>query len=36
LYNSPKYVMYSGWVGDQDDTFEGIQQALKRYLQVSY
>lgn len=29
---SPKYVMTSGWVGDQDDTFEGLQQALKRYL----
>ena len=29
---SPKYVMASGWVGDQDDTFEGLQQALIRYL----
>lgn len=22
---SPKYVMFSGWVGDQDPTFEGLQ-----------
>jgi hypothetical protein len=26
--------MTSGWVGDQDPTFEGMVQALDRYLQV--
>ena len=29
---SPKRVMTSGWVGDLDDTFEGLEGALKRYL----
>ncbi|EDQ92110.1 uncharacterized protein MONBRDRAFT_22946 [Monosiga brevicollis MX1] len=33
---SPKYVMASGWVGDQDDTFDGLTQALKRYLQSAW
>ena len=33
---SPKYVMTSGWVGDQDDTFDGLKQALDRYLQVRH
>ena len=26
--------MYSGWVGDEDDTFQGLEGTLKRYLQV--
>ena len=25
---SPKYVMFSGWVGDQDPTFFGLKTAL--------
>lgn len=25
---SPKYVLFSGWVGDQDPSFEGLQNAL--------
>lgn len=31
VYNefSPRYVMFSGWVGDQDPTFDGLQDALK-------
>ena len=28
--------MYSGWVGDQDPTFDGLQEALKRYLLSSW
>ena len=33
---SPKHVMYSGWVGDDDPTFEGLQSALKSYLQSAW
>ena len=33
---SPKRVMVSGWVGDQDDTFEGLKGALKRYFQSAW
>ena len=33
---SPKRVMYSGWVGDDDPTFEGLQSALKSYLQSAW
>ncbi|XP_065826338.1 alpha-glucosidase 2-like isoform X2 [Oscarella lobularis] len=33
---SPRRVMYSGWVGDQDPTFDGLQEALKRYLLSSW
>ena len=52
LRYSPKYVMTSGWVGDEgignrrceahpsnatiDDTFEGLRQALDRYLQSAW
>jgi len=25
---SPHYVMFSGWVGDQDPTFDGLRHAL--------
>lgn len=28
LNYSPKYVMFSGWVGDQDSTFRGLKDAL--------
>ncbi len=28
LRYSPPYVMFSGWVGDQDPTFSGLRQAL--------
>lgn len=33
---SPKRVMYSGWVGDDDPTFDGLQSALKSYLQSAW
>lgn len=33
---SPHYVMYSGWVGDNDPTFDGLQHALKSYLQSAW
>ena len=33
---SPHRVMYSGWVGDNDPTFEGLQYALKSYLQSAW
>lgn len=33
---SPKYVMASGWTGDADDTFDGLQDTLKRYLQSAW
>jgi len=33
---SPRRVMLSGWVGDQDPTFEGLENALKRYLQSAW
>nr|WNS50071.1 alpha-glucosidase [Halisarca dujardinii] len=33
---SPKRVMISGWVGDQDPTFEGLQGCLRRYLQSAW
>eukprot|EP01147_Barroeca_monosierra_P009809 gene9809-2002_t len=33
---SPKRVMVSGWVGDQDDTFDGLKGALKRYFQSAW
>lgn len=28
--------MLSGWVGDQDATFAGLKDALKRYLQSAW
>ncbi|CAI8035554.1 Myogenesis-regulating glycosidase [Geodia barretti] len=33
---SPHYVMYSGWVGDDDPTFDGLESALKSYLQSAW
>ena len=33
---SPRYVMYSGWVGDQDDTFDGLKAALRNYFHSSW
>lgn len=33
---SPRNVVFSGWVGDQDPTFEGLRQALLRYLQSAW
>ena len=33
---SPRRVMLSGWVGDQDPTFAGLTEALKRYLQSAW
>ena len=28
--------MYSGWVGDDDPTFGGLESALKSYLQSAW
>jgi len=36
LNYSPRYVMYSGWVGDQDPTFSGLKDALKNYFYSSW
>lgn len=33
---SPKRVMISGWVGDEDDTFAGLEGTLRRYLQSAW
>lgn len=33
---SPRRVVFAGWVGDQDPTFEGVENALKRYLQSAW
>lgn len=33
---SPRRVVFAGWVGDQDPTFEGLENALKRYLQSAW
>lgn len=33
---SPRYVMFSGWVGDDDPTFTGLESALKSYLQSAW
>ncbi len=33
---SPYYVMFSGWVGDDDPTFPGLESALKSYLQSAW
>lgn len=29
---SPKYVMFSGWVGDQDPTFAGLKDAMTNII----
>lgn len=33
---SPKYVMFSGWVGDQDSTFSGMKNALKNIFHSAW
>lgn len=33
---SPRRVVLSGWVGDQDPTFKGLEEALKRYIQSAW
>lgn len=33
---SPHYVMYSGWVGDQDPTFDGLQNALRNMFHSAW
>lgn len=33
---SPHYVMCSGWVGDNDPTLQGLEAALKSYLQSAW
>jgi alpha-glucosidase (family GH31 glycosyl hydrolase) len=33
---SPKYVMFSGWVGDQDPTFDGLKAALTNMMWSSW
>ena len=33
---SPHYLMYSGWVGDQDPTFPGLQDALRNMFHSAW
>ena len=33
---SPRRVMFSGWIGDNDPTFEGMEDALRKYLQSAW
>lgn len=33
---SPKYVMFSGWVGDQDSTYDGMRSALKNMFHSAW
>ena len=33
---SPKYVMFAGWVGDQDPTFAGLQDAMINILESAW
>jgi len=33
---SPKYVMYSGWVGDEDPTFRGLKDAMKNMFHSAW
>lgn len=33
---SPRRVVLAGWVGDQDPTFKGLENALKRYLKSAW
>ena len=33
---SPRRVVLSGWVGDNDPTFDGLETALKSYLQSAW
>lgn len=33
---SPHYVMFSGWVGDQDATFPGLQDALRNMIHSAW
>ena len=33
---SPRRVVFSGWTGDADPTFEGLKVTLKKYLQSAW
>jgi len=33
---SPRRVMFSGWIGDNDPTFKGMEDALRKYLQSAW
>ena len=33
---SPHYVMFSGWVGDQDPDFSGLQRALQNMFHSAW
>jgi hypothetical protein len=33
---SPRYVTFSGWVGDQDPTFDGLLDALNNMLRSAW
>ncbi len=33
---SPKYVMFSGWVGDQDPTFDGLRDAMRNMIHSAW
>ena len=33
---SPRRVVLAGWVGDQDPTFKGLENALKCYLKSAW
>ena len=33
---SPRRVVFAGWTGDADPTFEGLEVTLKKYLQSAW
>ena len=33
---SPKYVMFSGWVGDQDSTYDGMRDAIRNMFHSAW
>jgi len=33
---SPRRVVFAGWTGDADPTFEGLEVVLKKYLQSAW
>ena len=33
---SPKYAMFSGWVGDQDGNFEGLEDAINLIIHSAW
>jgi alpha-glucosidase (family GH31 glycosyl hydrolase) len=33
---SPRYVMFSGWVGDQDSTFDGLKSAMVNVIKSAW